>query len=129
MPRVRVLLAEDDIPLADAITRGLRRSAIAVDASYSGATALEKLHVVNYDVLVLDRDLPEIHGHAVCRSVVASEMPTRILMLTAASSVNDRVEGLGVGADDYLTKPFAMDELVARVRALARRVQRARPPV
>lgn len=126
---MRVLLAEDDTPLADTIARGLRRAAIAVDIATDGACALEKLGLVAYDVLVLDRDLPVVHGDKVCRDVIASDMPTRILMLTASSAIHDRVEGLSLGADDYLPKPFAMTELVARIRALGRRAGVALPAV
>jgi DNA-binding response OmpR family regulator len=126
---VRVLLAEDDAPLADSISRGLRRAAIAVDVAADGACALEKLGLVTYDVLVLDRDLPLVHGDKVCRDVIGSEMRTRILMLTASSAIHERVEGLSLGADDYLPKPFAMSELVARIRALGRRTGVALPAV
>jgi DNA-binding response OmpR family regulator len=114
-------LVEDDRPLADAVTRGLRREALAVDVTHDGATALQKLELAEYDVLVLDRDLPGVHGDDVCRHVHGSDAATRILMLTASGAVDDRVEGLSLGADDYLAKPFAMRELVARVRALGRR--------
>ncbi|MDQ1520779.1 MAG: hypothetical protein QOI55_1852 [Actinomycetota bacterium] len=120
------------MPLADAVTRGLRRAALAVDVTHDGAAALEKLGLVSYDVLVLDRDLPIVHGDVVCRKVSASETATRILMLTASAAVDERVAGLALGADDYLPKPFAMTELIARVRALGRRTARgtpARPPV
>jgi DNA-binding response OmpR family regulator len=123
---MRVLLAEDDLALADAIVRGLRRQAIAVDVAHDGAVALEKARVVNYDVVVLDRGLPVVHGDDVCREL-SEAAPARILMLTAASSIEDRVEGLTLGADDYLSKPFAMRELIARLRALARRIQPTRP--
>lgn len=126
---MRVLLAEDDAGLADAILRGLRRRAIAVDVAHDGQAAMDKLRLVAYDVLVLDRDLPRIHGDVVCRRLSESGTLTRILMLTASASVDQRIEGLGLGADDYLPKPFAMDELVARIRALGRRTLPARPPV
>jgi len=126
---VRVLLAEDDAPLADSIARGLRRAAIAVDLATDGACALEKLNVVDYDVLVLDRELPKVHGDDVCRDVTASGHRTRILMLTASSEIHERVEGFAIGADDYMPKPFAMAELVARIRALGRRAVPALPAV
>ncbi len=126
---MRVLLAEDDAPLADTIARGLRRAAIAVDLAGDGASALEKLGLVPYDVLVLDRELPVVHGDQVCRDVTASDQQTRILMLTASSEIHERVEGLSIGADDYLAKPFAMAELVARIRALGRRAGIALPAV
>ncbi|WP_322759050.1 response regulator transcription factor [Frankia sp. Cr2] len=126
---MRVLVAEDEGLLADAIAEGLRREAIAVDVVYDGAEALERLGVNDYDVLVLDRDLPIVHGDDVCRSLVGSDAATRVLMLTAAGEVSDRVAGLSLGADDYLPKPFAFPEFVARVRALARRARPAAPPV
>ncbi|WP_322748474.1 MULTISPECIES: response regulator transcription factor [unclassified Frankia] len=126
---MRVLVAEDEGLLADAIAEGLRREAIAVDVVYDGAEALERLGVNDYDVLVLDRDLPIVHGDDVCRSLVGSDADTRVLMLTASGEVSDRVAGLSLGADDYLPKPFAFPELVARVRALARRARPAALPV
>jgi len=116
-----VLVAEDETLLADAIAEWLRREALAVDVAYDGDAALERLGVNAYDVLVLDRDLPVVHGDDVCRAVVDSGSGTRVLMLTAASAVRDRVAGLQLGADDYLVKPFAMVELSARVQALVRR--------
>jgi DNA-binding response OmpR family regulator len=125
---VRILVVEDDRPLADAIARGLRRDAIAVDVAHDGEVALEKAAVVDYDVIVLDRDLPVVHGDEVCRRLAADQTLTRVLMLTASSAVDDRVEGLRLGADDYLPKPFAMAELTARLRALGRRASRPRPP-
>jgi DNA-binding response OmpR family regulator len=125
---VRVLVAEDEELLADAIAEGLRRETLAVDVVYDGDAALEKLGVNDYDVLVLDRDLPLVHGDEVCRAVVAAGGETRVLMLTAAAEVPDRVAGLALGADDYLPKPFAFVELVARVRALGRRARPATPP-
>ena len=125
---VRVLVVEDDEQLADVIARGLRRDTFAVDTVGDGATALTKAREVDYDVIVLDRDIPAVHGDAVCRQLVAERAMPRILMLTAAAAVEDRVEGLLLGADDYLTKPFAMAELVARLRALGRRALRPRPP-
>jgi len=124
-----VLVVEDEELLADAIAEGLRREALAVDVVYDGDAALERLGVHEYDVLVLDRDLPVVHGDDVCRAVVESGVETRVLMLTAAAEVADRVSGLGLGADDYLAKPFAFVELVARVRALGRRARPAAPPV
>jgi len=124
-----VLVVEDEELLADAIAEGLRREALAVDVVYDGDAALERLGVHEYDVLVLDRDLPIVHGDDVCRAVVESGVETRVLMLTAAAEVTDRVSGLGLGADDYLPKPFAFVELVARVRALGRRARPAAPPV
>ncbi|SNT65771.1 DNA-binding response regulator, OmpR family, contains REC and winged-helix (wHTH) domain [Asanoa hainanensis] len=126
---VRVLVVEDERLLADAVGEGLRREALAVDVVYDGDAALERLGVNDYDVLVLDRDLPVVHGDDVCRAVVASGAETRVLMLTAAVDVADRVAGLGLGADDYLPKPFAFAELVARVRALGRRARPAAPPL
>jgi DNA-binding response OmpR family regulator len=125
---VRVLVAEDEELLADAIAEGLRRETLAVDVVYDGDAALEKLGINDYDVLVLDRDLPLVHGDEVCRAVVAAGGETRVLMLTAAAEVPDRVAGLALGADDYLPKPFAFVELVARVRALGRRARPAMPP-
>jgi DNA-binding response OmpR family regulator len=125
---MRVLLVEDDERLADVIARSLRRDAFAVDLAGDGAIALQKAYEVEYDVIVLDRDLPEVHGDVVCRELVAREGMARILMLTAAAAVEDRVEGLALGADDYLPKPFAMVELTARLRALGRRARRPRPP-
>jgi DNA-binding response OmpR family regulator len=118
---MRVLVAEDFEILARTIGTGLRREGMAVDVVLDGADALEHLAVNRYDVVVLDRDLPGIHGDEVCRALVAGPSGSRILMLTAASTVKERVEGLGLGADDYLPKPFDFAELVARVRALARR--------
>jgi DNA-binding response OmpR family regulator len=126
---VRVLIVEDERLLADAIAEGLRQEALAVDVAYDGAAALDRLAVNTYDVLVLDRDLPLVHGDEVCRTVVDSGADTRVLMLTAATEVADRVQGLSLGADDYLGKPFAFAEFVARVRALGRRARPAAPPV
>ncbi|MEU5342077.1 MULTISPECIES: response regulator transcription factor [unclassified Streptomyces] len=125
---MRVLIAEDERMLADAVAEGLREEAFAVDVVHDGDSALERLSVNEYDVLLLDRDLPVVHGDEVCRAVVESGGRTRILMVTAASDVPSRIEGLAIGADDYLTKPFAFEELVARVHALARRAQHAGPP-
>ncbi|GHH11599.1 transcriptional regulatory protein CutR [Streptomyces lanatus] len=123
-----MLIAEDERMLADAVAEGLREEAFAVDVVHDGDSALERLSVNDYDVLLLDRDLPVVHGDEVCRAVVESGGRTRILMVTAASDVPSRIEGLAIGADDYLTKPFAFEELVARVHALARRAQPAGPP-
>ena len=122
-------MAEDEPLLAAAIAEWLRDEAHAVDLAADGSAALERLTVNEYDVLVLDRDLPRVHGDDVCRSLVESGSVTRVLMLTAAAAINDRVEGLGIGADDYLTKPFAFAELAARVQALGRRSRPADPPV
>jgi DNA-binding response OmpR family regulator len=126
---MRVLVAEDFEVLAQSIGTGLRREGMAVDVVLDGGDALERLAVTRYDVVVLDRDLPGVHGDEVCRRISADGVGSRVLMLTAASTVRDRVEGLGLGADDYLPKPFDFAELVARVRALARRSAPAVPPV
>lgn len=126
---MRVLVVEDDEVLADGLARGLRQDAIAVDLAGDGRTAIEKVSVNTYDVVVLDRDLPLVHGDDVCRHVAESGIGARVLMLTAASGLADRVAGLELGADDYLPKPFAMVELLARVHALARRTGPSRPPV
>jgi DNA-binding response OmpR family regulator len=126
---MRVLIAEDERRLADAIARGLRREGMAVDLAPDGTDALLKARVVRYDVLVLDRDLPGIHGDDVCRALRGERPETGILMLTAAGTLEDLVEGLSLGADDYLPKPFRFAELVARIHALARRSAPSRPPV
>jgi DNA-binding response OmpR family regulator len=126
---MRVLIAEDETRLADAIARGLRRQGMAVDLAPDGAQALVKSRVVRYDVLVLDRDLPGVHGDDVCRTVRDERPETGILMLTAAGALEDVIEGLSLGADDYLPKPFRFAELVARIHALARRSTPSRPPV
>ena len=126
---MRVLVVEDEQVLADAVATGLRRDSMAVDVVYDGDAALERIAVNDYDVVVLDRDLPLVHGDDVCRHIVNSGRSTRILMLTAAGDVADRVEGLTLGADDYLAKPFAFPELIARIRALGRRAVPALPPV
>ena len=118
---MRVLVTEDDEILARAVADGLRQEGMAVDVALDGGDALGHLDVNRYDVVVLDRDIPGVHGDDVCRALAAGRTGTRVLMLTAAGSVADRVEGLGLGADDYLPKPFDFAELVARVRALARR--------
>ncbi|HET9139793.1 response regulator transcription factor [Actinophytocola sp.] len=126
---MRVLVAEDERLLADTLVAGLRHLGFAVDVCYDGDAAAERVAVHSYDVVVLDRDLPKVHGDEVCRRILAVGRETRVIMLTAAASIRDRVEGLGLGADDYLTKPFAFAELVARVRALSRRAVAAVPPV
>jgi DNA-binding response OmpR family regulator len=126
---MRVLVAEDFAVLARSIGTGLRREGMAVDVVLDGDDALEHLAATRYDVVVLDRDLPVVHGDEVCRRIAASGAGSRVLMLTAAAAIRDRVEGLGLGADDYLAKPFDFAELVARVRALARRSAPAVPPV
>ncbi|MGA7671287.1 MAG: response regulator transcription factor [Nitrolancea sp.] len=126
---MRVLVVEDFEVLARAIGTGLRREGIAVDVVLDGGDALEHLAANRYDVVVLDRDLPQVHGDDVCRQLVAERPESRILMLTAASTVRDRVDGLGLGADDYLPKPFDFAELVARIRALGRRSLVALPPI
>jgi DNA-binding response OmpR family regulator len=124
-----VLVVEDERLLADTITVGLRKHAMAVDVAYDGHAALDRLAVNDYDVVVLDRNLPVVSGDEVCRTLVESGAQPRILMLTAATAVKERVAGLGLGADDYLTKPFAFAELIARVQALARRARPAAPPL
>lgn len=126
---MRVLVVEDEAFLAEMIAEGLRRDALAVDVAPDGRTALRKLALGDYDVMILDRDLPDIHGDEVCRRAVAQRLLTRILMLTASGGLRDRVAGLSLGADDYLAKPFAYDELLARVLALGRRARPALPPV
>jgi two-component system, OmpR family, response regulator VanR len=126
---MRVLIAEDERRLAEAIARGLRREGMAVDVAPDGSDALMKARVVRYDVVVLDRDLPELHGDDVCRAVRGERPETGILMLTAAGTLDDVVQGLALGADDYLPKPFRFAELVARIHALARRSAPSRPPV
>jgi two-component system, OmpR family, response regulator VanR len=128
LKRVRVLVAEDERRVADAVARGLRREGMAVDVAYDGGSALDKARMHPYDVLVLDRDLPVIHGDDLCRTLRAEEPDSRVLMLTAAAGVDDLVDGLSIGADDYMPKPFEFAELVARLRALARRTHPAVPP-
>jgi DNA-binding response OmpR family regulator len=127
--RLRVLVVEDDRELAEAVATGLRRSQMAVDIAYDGSSGIERALLTSYDVVVLDRDLPGLHGDEVCRQLVASASRSRVLMLTASATIDERVEGLGLGADDYLPKPFAFAELVARVQALFRRSRPAIPPV
>ena len=125
---MRVLLVEDHERLAEAVAMGLRREGMAVDVVFDGHGALEHAAAARYDVIVLDRDLPGVHGDEVCRRLAAGRGQSRVLMLTAASAVQDRVEGLGLGADDYLPKPFVFAELVARIRALGRRSAAPLPP-
>ncbi|HTW12985.1 MAG TPA: response regulator transcription factor, partial [Solirubrobacteraceae bacterium] len=126
---MRVLVVEDHAELADAVAAGLRREGMAVDVANDGQSGLANARVYEYDVIVLDRDLPKLHGDEVMRQLTEQRGRSRVLMLTASGGVDDRVSGLGLGADDYLPKPFAFAELVARVRALARRAQPALPPV
>jgi DNA-binding response OmpR family regulator len=126
---MRVLVIEDDRELAEAIGVGLRREQLAVDVAFDGQDGLERALVTGYDVVVLDRDLPGLHGDDVCAGLVAAQCRSRMLMLTAAATIEDRVDGLGLGADDYLPKPFAFAELVARIRALLRRAQPGLAPV
>lgn len=126
---MRILVAEDDLLLSDTLRDGLTAEGFTVDIALDGITALERLSEIDIDVLVLDRDLPGMSGDAVCRNLREFNDDTRVLMLTAASSVTDRVEGLDLGADDYLTKPFAFVELVARIRALGRRTRSVVAPV
>jgi DNA-binding response OmpR family regulator len=126
---VRTLIIEDEEALARAIARGLRKQGWAADVALDGIEGLEKALINDYDVVILDRNLPGLHGDEICRRLSEESSPARILMLTASRSLRDRVEGLDLGADDYLGKPFAFDELVARLRALARRSAQARPPV
>ncbi len=126
---MRVLIVEDEHQLADAVARGLRREGMAVDIAYDGLTGHEKASITQYDVIVLDRDLPGMSGDELCRQLAADGTLTRVIMLTASGGVADRVAGLSLGADDYLAKPFAFTELVARVRALGRRASPAAPPL
>jgi DNA-binding response OmpR family regulator len=126
---MRILVVEDERWLADAVATGLRREGMAVDVAYDGTSAHERVTVNDYDVVVLDRDLPGMHGDDLCRDVAGERPDVRVLMLTAAVDVDDRIEGLRLGADDYLGKPFAFGELVERVRALGRRSRQAVPPV
>jgi DNA-binding response OmpR family regulator len=126
---MRILVVEDEALLADAVAEWLRGDAHAVDVVYDGGAALEHLGVNDYDVVVLDRDLPVVHGDEVCRALAEGDWSVRVLMLTAAAEIDDRVAGLALGADDYLPKPFAFAELAARVVALGRRARPAAPPV
>ncbi|MGW7445146.1 response regulator transcription factor [Kitasatospora sp. NPDC054795] len=126
---MRVLVVEDEIYLAEAVQAGLRLEAIACDIVTDGDAALERLAVHSYDVVVLDRDIPGTHGDDVCRSIVRGGLGCRVLMLTAAARLNEKVAGFELGADDYLTKPFDLAELVVRLRSLARRPAQAAPPV
>ncbi len=126
---MRVLVVEDHVRLAASVARVLRREGMAVDVAHDGTAALERACEVDYDVVVLDRDLPGVHGDRVCHELMSEPARTRVLMLTAAGALADRVRGLTIGADDYLAKPFAFPELVARIRALARRTQTALPPM
>ena len=125
---MRVLVVEDHPRLAQTVASVLRRDGIAVDIAYDGREALARTALTTYDVVVLDRDLPAVHGDEVCRSLVGDGYPAAVLMLTAAGTVEERVKGLGIGADDYLPKPFHLAELIARIRALARRSRRPLPP-
>jgi DNA-binding response OmpR family regulator len=126
---MRVLVVEDHAELAESVARVLRREGMAVDVTLDGQDALSRTWVIDYDVVVLDRDLPGVHGDDVCRELVARAGATRVLMLTASGTIADRVQGLSIGADDYVPKPFAYAELIARVRALARRTQTPLPPI
>ena len=126
---MRVLVVEDEDVMAEALALGLRREGFATDVVTNGADALDQADLNSYDVILLDRDLPVVHGDEVCRRLVAGANPARIMMLTAAGAVPERVDGLGLGADDYLPKPFAFAELLARVHALVRRSAPATPPV
>ena len=126
---MRVLVAEDEVILAETIQSGLRREAMAVDVVHDGLSALDQLTVNAYDVAILDRDLPGMHGDDLCRAIITQHPQCRVLMLTAARRLDDKVTGLGLGADDYLTKPFEFPELVARIRAVGRRSPAVLPPV
>jgi DNA-binding response OmpR family regulator len=126
---MRVLVVEDQQELAETVATGLRREGMAVDIAFDGTAAIRRATVHDYDVVVLDRDLPGVHGDRVCQALVERDVRARVLMLTASAGIEDRVVGLSLGADDYLPKPFAFAELVARIRALARRAQPALPPV
>jgi DNA-binding response OmpR family regulator len=125
---MRVLLVEDHPRLARTVETALKREGMAVDVAFDGREALARLTLNTYDVVVLDRDLPGVSGDDVCRTLVAGGGPSRVLMLTAAGTLEDRVQGLGIGADDYLPKPFHLVELVARIRALSRRSRAVLPP-
>jgi len=124
-----VLVIEDDTEMAETVAVGLRRHRMAVDLAFDGPSGLDRALVNDYDVIVLDRDLPGIHGDEVCAEMIAAGRRGRVLMLTASGTMDDVVDGLGLGADDYLSKPFDFPVLVARIGALARRAQRATPPV
>jgi DNA-binding response OmpR family regulator len=126
---MRVLVVEDQTELAETLATGLRREGMAVDLAFDGDAALQAASIHEYDVIVLDRDLPRVHGDQVCTTLVERGARAGVLMLTASAGIEDRVVGLSLGADDYLPKPFAFAELVARVRALTRRTQPALPPV
>ncbi len=126
---MRVLVVEDDLDLADVIARGLRQAGLAVDIALDGEEALEKAAATTYDVVVLDRQLPSLHGDIVCRTLLAATPAPRVLMATASGEVDARIDGLAIGADDYLSKPFALAELIARVRALGRRPDVVTAPV
>jgi DNA-binding response OmpR family regulator len=126
---MRVLVVDDQQELAETVATGLRREGMAVDIAFDGASAIRRAAINEYDVVVLDRDLPDVHGDRVCQTLVERDVRARVLMLTASAGIEDRVVGLSLGADDYLPKPFAFAELVARIRALARRAQPALPPV
>jgi DNA-binding response OmpR family regulator len=126
---MRVLVVEDHPRLAQTVATVLRREGMAVDLAFDGREALARTSLTTYDVIVLDRDLPTVHGDEVCRSLAVDGYPGAVLMLTAAGTLEDRLKGLGIGADDYLAKPFHLAELVARIRALARRSRRPLPPV
>jgi DNA-binding response OmpR family regulator len=126
---MRVLLVEDHVELAETVAAVLRREGMAVDVAFDGHDALARADVNAYDVVVLDRDLPGVHGDDVCRHLVAQGSASRVLMLTAAGSVEDRVDGLSLGADDYLPKPFSFAELIARIRAVSRRSSTPLPPI
>src|SRR5579871_4805650 len=126
---MRVLVIEDQAELAETVALGLQREGMAVDIALDGAAGLRQAAIYDYDVIVLDRDLPKVHGDRVCEALVEQGGRARVLMLTASAGIEDRVAGLSLGADDYLPKPFAFAELVARIRALARRAQPAVPPL
>jgi len=126
---MRVLIVEDEVFLAEALQAGLRHESIAADVAGNGDDALELIAVNDYDVVVLDRDIPGTHGDEVCAVIVRDHPATRVLMLTAASALREKVEGFVLGADDYLTKPFDLEELIVRLHALARRPDAALPPV
>ncbi|HTX01123.1 MAG TPA: response regulator transcription factor [Acidimicrobiales bacterium] len=125
---MRVLVVDDHVELAETVASGLRRQGMAVDVAVDGREALSRATVDAYDVIVLDRGLPGVHGDEVCRTLVAAGCASRVLMLTAAGTIEDRVSGLGLGSDDYLPKPFAFAELVARIHALSRRAGASLPP-